>query len=215
MHTFITNNQVLIAFIKDIITIVSLIIAAIVAIKGLRSWEKQLKGSEIYNLSKRVLKIVFRLREAVNHARDPVWSLGEMQSAIQEMNLKVKKIHFDLTPIQQEAIYSFRWKDVASALQDLEVEAVEIEALLGKSAREPFLSLMQSVEMLYRANEVFIRYLYDSDNDVEKLKNKKGFDHFYETVFMNHDNPKDDKFNEEFSSKIQVIENLMRSYLIK
>jgi hypothetical protein len=58
--------------------------AVTVGYMGLSTWKKQLKGKTEYQLARRCLIGIYKLRDAINEVRHPLISLGEMQAAIKE-----------------------------------------------------------------------------------------------------------------------------------
>src|SRR3989304_91489 len=90
MDDFLIQAQPYLTFVKDIVTLISLAVAALVAIKGLQTWRRQLKGTADYDLAKRLLKAAYRLRDALQAVRNPFMSSGEVQYAIKEVQLEVK-----------------------------------------------------------------------------------------------------------------------------
>jgi hypothetical protein len=74
MQTFLTNlvaNKDAIAVLKDIVTILGTATAAIVAVIGLQTWRKQIRGNAEYDLARRVLTAVYRVRDAIRNCRVP------------------------------------------------------------------------------------------------------------------------------------------------
>ncbi len=57
--------------IRELVTIVSFIIGSYVALVGLSTWKKQIKGRTEYDLAKSALRTVYKAREAILFARNP------------------------------------------------------------------------------------------------------------------------------------------------
>jgi hypothetical protein len=55
----------------DILESVSIIIAAIVAIKGIDSWRRELRGSKEVELSEQVLALFYECRDNIRFIRNP------------------------------------------------------------------------------------------------------------------------------------------------
>lgn len=71
-----------ISLIKDIVTILVALVGGGVAIYGLISWKRQLKGKTEYELARRVLRAVYRLRDAIRGIRNPLQSTGEIEHSL-------------------------------------------------------------------------------------------------------------------------------------
>ena len=73
----------LIAIAKDVLTGVAAIVAAGVAVAGLETWKRQLRGNTEYELPRRLLRSAYRLREAIRWTRAAaIMTTGEMVAAI-------------------------------------------------------------------------------------------------------------------------------------
>ncbi len=55
-----------ISVVKDIVLSGAAITGAVVAVKGLGTWQRQLKGQSEYELSRRILVTVFKYRDAID-----------------------------------------------------------------------------------------------------------------------------------------------------
>src|SRR3954451_15902945 len=70
-----------VSVIKDVITGIAALVAAVVAVRGLRAWKRQLAGNASYELAKRVLASALKVREEIRNVRNPIIFAGEMQRA--------------------------------------------------------------------------------------------------------------------------------------
>jgi hypothetical protein len=61
---------------KDVMTGIATIAAAVVATMGLHTWKRQLFGNSNYELSRRLLRSAYRLREAIQFVRNPLMLAG-------------------------------------------------------------------------------------------------------------------------------------------
>lgn len=131
----------------DSVTAVAAVGAAVVAAVGLATWRDQLKGRTQYDLARRMLKNVYRLREAVRSARSPMILGGEFQAAAEEEEgegdtEQARRSNTDEYENAIAAVYDQRWKRVAEIKSDLEADAFEAEALWGsEQSNEAFQSL--------------------------------------------------------------------------
>jgi hypothetical protein len=98
---------------KDAVTMFAAGVAVYVGLTGLQTWQRQLRGNAEYDLARRVLVSVYKLRAAINNCR---LIEVEMDSEIVDIT---KKIHDSL----------FDKLDEAQA--DLDVELLEGEAVWG------------------------------------------------------------------------------------
>ena len=61
MDSNLQNFQVIISIVKDIVTALSALTAAIITVIGLSTWKKQLKIKTEYDLAQRLLKSVYKI----------------------------------------------------------------------------------------------------------------------------------------------------------
>lgn len=97
--------QQYIATIKDVVTIISIIIGGVVAILGLRTWRRQLTGIAQYELGKRLLKATYKLRNAVDDFRRETITAKEVLSAIKRDNLDLDVTNPQFASIGIEACH--------------------------------------------------------------------------------------------------------------
>jgi hypothetical protein len=128
-----THWQVYISIAKDVITAGAAITAAVVAVKGLRAWRQQLRGKTDYELARRCLRAVYRVRDAIRMIRDPMQSSEEIAHAVKEEGPSIPQHLTDDYKIQQ-AIYSFRLRNANDAFSDLQVELLEAQVSWGAEA---------------------------------------------------------------------------------
>ena len=105
------------AVIKDLIVAAAAACAAVFAYLGLHTWRKQLKESSEYDLAKRVLKSVYRVREAFKVVRNPAIYQFEFPPEMTDHHGHLKREHdYDGTA----HVYETRWKTMEDAFRQLE-----------------------------------------------------------------------------------------------
>ncbi|KND49535.1 MAG: hypothetical protein AB203_00440 [Parcubacteria bacterium C7867-008] len=144
------HHPEVLSLVKDLATISAAIIASYVALAGLGAWKRQLHGKEDYQLARRYLREVYRLRNGLKSVRNPYISVGEMHAALKESGEENpdpiadrKKTDF--------AVYSRRWEEVKQASVALDVELLEAEVLWGKEAVSKQKPLRQKSNELFSA----------------------------------------------------------------
>ena len=63
---------------KDIVLAVAAITGSVVAVMGLDTWKRQLRGHSEYELSRRILVSLYKYRDAINGVRHPAMLSYEM-----------------------------------------------------------------------------------------------------------------------------------------
>lgn len=133
---------------KDAITGIAAGVAAVVAILGLQTWKRQLHGNTNYDVSRRLLRAAYTLRETVRWVRNPMISGGEMAAALKAAGLN------DSPPggidERGEALaYEARWRKVADAQSEFATVLLEAEALWGPEIRQRGEALGSMTSELY------------------------------------------------------------------
>lgn len=122
--------------IKDLIVAGAAITAAIVAVKGLDTWRRQLKGHSEYELSRRILVALFKYRDAVNGVRHPaIWNY-EMPKPSEE---EIKSMDSDqIRYYGTSKAYQARWEKVQEQRTSLYADLLEAEAFWGNELNTHF-----------------------------------------------------------------------------
>ena len=173
-----------IKLILEIINTLAIIGGVIMAIIGVNTWKKQLKGSTEYELAKRYLKSVYKIRDAVKYVRNPFISSDEMVVAVKVKN--VENPDYSNNQQTNRAVYSVRCNKVIEASTDLDVELLEAEVLWGERAVEVVNDLNNQKNKLYISLKMFLEnrnirpdrdIIYDmGDQDTFNLEIKKAIE---------------------------------------
>ena len=116
-----------VSLIKDLIIGGAAITGTVVAIKGLNTWKRQLKGNSEYNLSRRLLVSLFKYRDAIKGVRHPAIWTNEMPSPPEDevQDMTEEKLRFYGT----SKAYQARWEKVQNERTSLYADLLEAEAL--------------------------------------------------------------------------------------
>jgi hypothetical protein len=106
--------------ILEILNTVAICVGAIMAFIGINAWKKQLRGSTEYELARRYLKAIYKIRDAIKYVRNPFISVDEMARAYKENDMDEQD--YSDNRKTNRAVYSIRWKKVIDARTDLDVE---------------------------------------------------------------------------------------------
>ena len=132
----------IVSLIKDVVLSGAAITGAVVAIKGLGTWQKQLKGQSEYELSRRILVSVFKYRDAINGVRHPAMWAYEMPSPPEDeaKAMSREQICFYGT----SKAYQARCYKVQTERTSLYADLLEAEAIWGNELKELFKKNIQS-----------------------------------------------------------------------
>jgi len=124
---------------KDVLLTMVGIVGACVAVRGLNTWNRQLKGSVEYDLARRILKGTYRLRDAIKSVRHPAMSGVEMPAPAEEeaKHMTGEEIYY----YGRSRAYQARRQKVSDVRTDLRAELLEAEVLWGAELGKRFEAL--------------------------------------------------------------------------
>ena len=207
-----TNLQWLREFVTlagDVVTIFAALVAATVAVLGLRTWRKQLRGKTEYELARRLLRNVYRVRDAIRVFRNPFVSGAEILQAMRDEEINTEAYDPENTQhyaLSQQAVYQRRWKGIQEAFAELNVDALEAEVIWGHELGEYLQPLRQHLSTLYANAQLYLRNLSDPPRhqDMESLQE------IDRTIYGVG---KDDEFAVGVLGAVEGIENYLKTYL--
>ena len=104
----IQELQAYVTLIKDIITGLSALTAAIIAVLGLQAWKKQLKGKTEYEIAQKLLKAVYKVREAFSGVRSMLMDIPEQRQAVKELKIEENTTDPNFHNTAVKAVYQMR-----------------------------------------------------------------------------------------------------------
>lgn len=126
----------IITIFKDFSLAGAALTGAIVAIKGLSTWQRQLKGQSEYELSRRILVSLFKYRDAINTVRHPVMWAYEKPSPPEDESKTMGPEH--LRSYGTAKAYQARWEKVQEQRTTLYADLLEAEAIWGTDLKDLF-----------------------------------------------------------------------------
>lgn len=115
--------------ITDVITSGAALTAAVVAVRGLSTWQHQLKGQSEYDLARRILVSVFKYRDALIGVRHPAMWANEMPYPSKEKADTMTQDQIRFYGIAEA--YQARWDKVQEQRTSLYTDLLESEAIWG------------------------------------------------------------------------------------
>ena len=137
----INHVQQYVSILKDALTGIAALIAALAAHRGFDAWRIQLVGNSSYEVGRQVLRAVSKLRNAVGAFRSRAVRGYEEQGRKDNQNLYA-------------ALFDYRWRFVSEALSDLNAAIVEAEAIWGSESQQVIDPLSQKVMRLVLQSEI-------------------------------------------------------------
>ena len=200
--------------VRDIVLIGAAAVGAIVSILGLRTWRKQLRGRTEYDLARRFLRAVYRVRDAIRGVRNPFMFEGEVRAAQRELehgpDTEPKSVNLDNNV--RRAAYDKRWQCLDETLSDLYVERLEAEVVWGTQQVDQLVDpIRYKVADLGAALEQWLRILDDSHRDRQLTHQER--ERLRLVVYAGDRESPDDKFAVGLRKSIGDIESFLRPYV--
>ncbi|NKC13176.1 MAG: hypothetical protein GKR94_13535 [Gammaproteobacteria bacterium] len=149
-----------VSILKDIVLAGAAVTGAIVAVKGLGTWRRQLTGQSEYELTRRLLVGVFKYRDAIDRVRDPAILAYEMPepSSEQSQNMTREQIRF----YGLQKAYERRWEKVQGVRTAMYLDYLEAEAIWGEEVTSLFKALFELEKELLTISSTYrwSRYLW-------------------------------------------------------
>lgn len=126
------NFHEILTIIKDLLVSIAAIVTAVVAIKGLHSWQKEIKGKAEFETARLLLQSTYKTRDNIKACRSPFISGHEYpewyKGPIGIHSSKEKKdAHIYL--------YKNRFNPILVSVQELDLAVLESEALWGNTVK--------------------------------------------------------------------------------
>ncbi|MCK2045595.1 MULTISPECIES: hypothetical protein [Chromohalobacter] len=137
---------------KEVLVSIAAATTAIVAVLGLRSWSRELRGRTQFEVARQLIRATYRVRDELRYCRTPFIQGAEFPADYPAVE--------GATP-EQEAkawahIYQNRWEPVRDALRELDAQLLEAEALWGSDIRKAGDALRLCARELQVAMEAII-----------------------------------------------------------
>ncbi len=138
---------------KDVVTTIAPVATFVVALLGLKTWKRQLKGQSEYELSKRMIVNILKYRDAIHSVRSPsIWPEKEHLPSTDE---RAAMSDAEIRYYWIEKAYQSKWANLLDKKVLVDVAAIEMEALWGdeiKSLISPIYSLERELWIALRCH---------------------------------------------------------------
>lgn len=185
----------------------------LVAITGLKTWNRQLKGSVEYELTRRLLKCTYRLREAVKEVRHPMM-FPEEQKIPREVESTMHLTGKELKHAGLLHAYQTRWSKISSAQDDLHTELLEAEVVWGREIYTAFEPLFNLHKELFADIQSYLAVADPSLNEQSLIawhQIREG----RRSVLYDMMGAVDDPFSDEVNAATAAIESFLKPHLAK
>lgn len=208
----IDNLAQYISIAKDTVITIAAAVGAYVALRGLSTWNRQLKGGVEYELTRRILKCTYRLREAIKGVRNPVMWANEMPTPPESEASKMS--YEQLRHYGSANAYQKRWDKVTEVRMDLQTELLEAEAIWGKTIYEKFEPVFKLQQELLSSVHTYVSACNPSESEQSRAAYqeimRKQRDILYD---VSSESP--DEYTQDVTRAIEAIESFLKPHLRK
>lgn len=196
----------IVTMVKDALVAVAAATTAIVAVMGLSSWNRELRGKAAFDVARSLARATYKLRDELRDCRSPFISGGEYPEGYGG--------HMGSTSSREEAdalsyVYRNRWKHVAEALEPFDTHTLEAEAMWGANIRSKTDQFRQCLRELRAAIDAVVE---DTAQGGENFKADRDFAKDMRSKVSTYSG-KDNPLTQRIESSISEIEGELRPYL--
>jgi hypothetical protein len=181
--------------------------AVLAAWVGLTTWRTQLRGTAEYELAKRILRVVYKLRDQIAAVRSPFVTASETTLAFKEADVAPDD-HAD-DNVETQLVYQRRWNNLQHVRSDLTVELMEAQILWGDDLKSADNALAQCLQELWSAVLRHIRQLQGrgGNETVEAWEKREAI------LYQSSDDPEQDEFVKRVHAAVAEFESALRPHV--
>lgn len=200
----------IVTLLKDLVLAGAAITGAVVAVKGLGTWQRQLKGQSEYELSRRILVTVFKYRDAINGVRHPAMWAYEMPSPPEDEASKMssEQIRFYGT----SKAYQARWDKVQTERTSLYADLLEAEAIWGTELKNLFNGVFDLEHELFTRIRHHVELINPDTSEASK-KAIMDIDNKARDIMYDNLSEEPDEFKQDLIVAIEKIEKYLKPKL--
>ena len=199
-----------VTLLKDIILAGAAFTGAGVAIKGLGTWQRQLKGQSEYELSRRILVTLFKYRDAIGSVRNPmIWPNENPTPSADEvegMN-DAKKNSYRISKV-----YLSRWDKLQIERRALYADLLEAEAIWDNELKDIFKKVFDLEHELSICIRHHLSLLNPDVHEASKDAIRK-IDEKRRDIMYGDEDDEDDEFKNDLFDAIKKIEQYLKPKL--
>ncbi|PUE57335.1 hypothetical protein B9Z45_07880 [Limnohabitans sp. 2KL-17] len=193
--------------IKDVVLATAGIVTAVVAVLGLKTWSRQLRGTADFEVARKLAKATYKLRDEIQIYRSPLIRPSEFPDGQSDDGST------DRTRTRANAyghVFSARWEPVYAALQEFDTQTLEVEALWGTSVRTKTDELRRLLRVLWAATEA---YIDNEHSGGEHFKSDREFGVKIKSEVFASPQAQDNELSKKFQAAVQAVEVELKPHL--
>lgn len=190
----------LIFAIASAVTAAASVFGVILAVIGLRMWQREMRGKVNYELARRILKSAYTVRDAFDHVRQPTEYYAFRATLRCPPAQREERVALAAEKIQENMVA------LSESMQDLCVEAQEAKVLWGPKLEAPIQSLMNLVSVLESAVHRHVTAMTAPDSP-----EAREHEQIIWVVYAFHG--EEDRLKQEMTKVIKDLEKQVQPYL--
>ncbi len=204
------NCTEIVTLLKDLVLSGAAITGAVVAVKGLGTWQRQLKGQSEYDLSRRILVSVFKYRDAIDGVRHPAMWAYEMPSPPEEEAKKMSREQISFYGTLKA--YQARLDKVQAQRISLYADLLEAEAIWGVELKQLFKRVFDLEHELFTRIRHYLELINPDTSDAKKEAITKIYNKARDIMYDDL-NEEPDEYKKDIISAIEQIEKYLKPKL--
>ncbi len=193
---------------KDLLTALAAAVGAIVAILGLNTWRRQLRGHTEYELARRYLRAALRVRDAISTVRNPFMNYVDKTVPAKSTDAGPQAESLNRAESTRLA-YADRWQRLDSARSDLRLEAIEAEVLWGSQALAVLEPLNRAIGELYSSLSSHLDRLDRPHFDGPSGWSQLDWNRINSVIYESSADPAVDQFTKTIVEAVRTIEGFL------
>lgn len=197
----------IITAVKDAVLAVAGATTAVVAVRGLKTWSRQLRGTADFEVARALAKATYKLRDEIQIYRSPLIRASEFPDDYKNPRSTDRQ---ENSANAYGHVFSTRWQPVYAAQQEFDTQTLEAEALWGQPIRTNTDELRRLIRILGAATEAYI------DNEGaggENFKSDKAFGVKIRSEVFASPQAQDNELSKSFQSAVRSIEAELKPHL--
>jgi hypothetical protein len=192
---------------KDVVLAIAGVVTAVVAVLGLKTWSRQLRGTADFEVARKLAKATYKLRDEIQIYRSPLIRSREFSDGQRDDGSMDRK---ETSANAYGHVFSARWEPVYAALQEFDTQTLEAEALWGTPVRTKTDELRRLLRLLWAATEA---YIDNERSGGEHFKSDREFGVKIRSEVFASPQAQDNKLSNKFQSAVQAIEVELKPHL--
>ena len=200
----------IVGVLRDAIVSLAAVTGSVVAVKGLGTWRRQLKGQSEYELSRRILVALFKYRDAISGVRHPMMWAHEIPTPPAEQAEKMSREQISFYGTSKA--YQARWDKLQSERSSLYADLLEAEAIWGADLKGLFKNVFDLQHELWLRIRNHLE-LVDPDADPETKDALRKIETKHRDIMYDDLSEEGDEFRKDLVSAIEKIELYLKPKL--